>query len=525
MAIQHRTPFDLAAAERSHGWRDEFAWPLDHAGTYGPVMAFVRRVLVAIDRFSDLDLRDVLLVCAPRMIASAATLIETALLIKAADRWGLAIDGGPVEVYRLKGDTPPNDITFTQPSETMRKRLNWPLLRRVTRTKSWTPWSRMPAALLAPKTIAISHNSLLQEQARRASVGFHHADLLLNSEASHANFWEPDATERLFSVIKDALFGVEELSADMHERVADLSRTELAPHIAEALQLTSAARGIRRMPRAIWAGTGGYRPARAIRIEARRRGIPVTGFDHSAAAGFIAEREPLTLAELAVSDRFTVTSRGVLRMLTSDGNPSLLPNISRAEIVAGAGDPSFAWSLPPRDRVKNRTPRVLYVSGAFVGFRQRIPPRIPDVVKLDWQLRLTEALQTMAIELKTQMHPGGVLQGRPHPVNLVSVPSGQPFEISASWADVLLFDVVQSTTFTMALCTSRPIVLIDHGMNHFSDEMVSMLKQRCHVIPIARDDRNRPIVDFGMLEDALRVAADTRPDPSEFRRLYAGEFA
>ena len=50
-------------------------------------------------------------------------------------------------------------------------------------------------------------------------------------------------------------------------------------------------------------------------------------------------------------------------------------------------------------------PRVLYVSGAFIGFRQRIPPRIPDVVKLDWQIRLVKMLAAMKIELKARCIP------------------------------------------------------------------------------------------------------------------------
>ena len=523
--IPQHLPFDLAAAERMNGWRDRFVWPLDHAAISVPVTAFVRRVIAAVDTYSDPDLRDVLLVCVPRMTASATMLIETALLIKAAACSDLMFDGGPAAVYRLSGETPPTDMQFTQPSEAARRPLNWPLLRRIARAKSWTPWYRLPATLLASKTVAISHNPLLQAHARHAWVRFYHADLMADLSAAYTGSWQSGSSERLFAVIAEALSAVEGLDANTRAMVIDLCRAETSAHIEEALHLVAAARRIRRMPSAIWAGTGGYRPARAIRIEARRRGIPVTGFDHSAAAGMVAEREALTLAELSVSDRFTVTGVKIAQMLNANGNPSLLPTVSQPEIIAGLGDPSFAWRLPQRNGVGRKTPRVLYVSGAFIGFRQRIPPRIPDVVKLDWQLRLTESLKNMAVELKTQMHPGGVLQGRPHPVSLVSKPSGQPFEAAASWADVLLFDVVQSTTFTMALCTDRPIVLIDHGMNQFTDEMTAMLRRRCRILPVGRDDRNRPMIEFAMLEDALGVAAGSNPDASEFRLLYAGEFA
>jgi len=519
-----KVPFDLAAAEKLGEWRDGFEWPLDHDSIYGPTMAFVRRVIGGLDRFPEGETRDVLTVCLPRMIASTVTLIETALWLEAAESRGIELIGGPASVYRLKGLPVPQDLAFTAASEAKVVALNFEYLRRVARVKSWTPWRRLPAALTAPEAVAITHNPLLRAEASRRAVGYRHASAMLTLD--RMGELPEDRLDHLLSVVRAELGAVGGLSEGRRLIISDLITEICRPHCEEAQTLVSAARRIRRLPRALWGGSGGFRPARAIRIEARRRGVPVTGFDHSGSAGMIAEREALVLAELCVSDRFVAPTDKSVEMIEAGEPDLLMPLSGEARIEAGDGDPSMAWRLPPADgRAERPKPRVLYISGAFVGFRQRVPPRIPDVVKLDWQIRLIQTLQAMPIDLRTQMHPGGILQGRPHPAAAFGTPSGSNFEQAAPWADVMVFDVVQSTTFTLALTTDRPIVLIDHGMNRFTPAMRSLLARRCRILKVGRDDRNRVSVDAGAMAQAIQEAARDRPDPAIFRSLFAGRYA
>ena len=131
----------------------------------------------------------------------------------------------------------------------------------------------------------------------------------------------------------------------------------------------------------------------------------------------------------------------------------------------------------------------------------------------------------MNIELKSQMHPGGVLQGRPHPVNAFCTPSNRRFEEAKEWAQVFVFDVIQSSTFPMALVTYKPIVLLDHGMNAFSKSMKTLLNQRCLVLDVERDERNRVMINKDLLEQSIMEAAKMSPDPTPFSDLYAGDYA
>lgn len=487
-------------------------------------MLFVRGVIARFDMLPQSEVKDSLLVCLPRVLATSLSIIETALWVQKMELCGKSFYGGPVDVYTLAGRKMPHDIEHTAPAEPFVKTLRFAKIRSVARTKSWTSWRELPVALLAPEATAITHNALLRSNASKKKVNFQHAEVLLNADLN----WKPcaDHTHEMLSIPCKEIDRVELLSLEKREIVKQIIFKNCSAHCEEAQVLTHSARRIAKLPPEIWGGAGGYRPARAIRIEAQRRGSWVVGHDHSCSTGMIDEQEGLALAELAVANEFVLPTDKSLSLFQSDSSKPLLPKTGQAKLSYLNGDSSLAWELPKLKTYRGvtRKPRVLYVSGAFIGFRQRIPPRIPDVVKLDWQIRLIKMLVSMDIEFKSQMHPGGVLQGQPHPANVFCAASNSIFEKAAEWAQVFVFDVVQSTTFPLALVTDRPIVLIDHGMSKFSKKMQTLLQQRCIILRVARDQRNRVIIKKDLLEHSIMEAAKMNPDPTPFREMYAGKY-
>ena len=83
---------------------------------------------------------------------------------------------------------------------------------------------------------------------------------------------------------------------------------------------------------------------------------------------------------------------------------------------------------------------------------------------------------------------------------------------------------MQSTTFPLALVTDRPIVLIDHGMNKFSEKMQTLLQQRCIILRVERDQRNRVVIKKELLEHSVMEAAKMIPDPTSFCEMYGGKY-
>jgi len=517
-------PFDLAAADRMEDWRDGFAWPLPHDAIYRMGMAVSRDFVGLLDVLDDPMLKDVFTLIGPLQMATLLTLLESALWIQHSEETGLRFSGGPKEIYMLRGVTAPINPEFTEPSTAYAPPLRHETLRRLVRTASWTPWYRMPGALLAPTATAISHNNLLRSHASDGAerLTFRHADTILAQGRRRMGHPARPDYDGLFERIGEIVERRAGLGPHLVARVMELFTAAARPVFDVGHELVCAARSVPRLPMRLWAGTGGYRPARALRIEARRRGGSVTGFDHSGSSGFIREIEGLAITEFTVSDRFFATTPRMAEIIEESGAHCLLGG--HTEIVGACGDPSFAGQLTQPWTGPHNPPRVLYVSGAYIGFRQRFPSRIPDILKLDWQLRFAAQLKNIPIDLLAQMHPGGLMRGKVHPVGQVAQLSNQNFETVADWADVFLFDVVQSTTFTLALCTDRPIVLIDHGMNKFSGAILEMLQRRCTILKVGHDDRNLPQIDAAALEDALCGSLE-RADPTECRALFAGEYS
>lgn len=520
-----KIPFDLAAVHSKTKWQENFEWPLDHLSIYDPCMSFVRRVMLRFDALPQELSKDVFLLCLPRVLATSLSIIETAMWTQEAELRGQSFFGGPPEVSVLSRKKNKKLLNFTQPAEPKTKVLRYPIIRNIARTKSWTPWRKLPLTFFDPVATAITHNSLLRLHASLQQVKFVHAESLLKQDAN----WKVDAdlTNEILALVCAEVDKIDCLLPEKQEIVRRLILVNCAPHYNESQLLMHSARCIKKIPSQIWGGSGGYRPARAIRIEARRRGSWVVGHDHSCTTGMIAEKESSVLADLSVADEFVLPTKKSVEIYEQGSDARLLPKTGQAKLSWLQGDPSMAPTGYYREKPNGivNKPRVLYVSGAFIGFRQRIPPRIPDIVKLDWQIRLVKMLSAMKIELKSQMHPGGVLQGRPHPVNAFCTPSNRRFEEAKDWAEVFVFDVIQSTTFPMALITHTPIVLIDHGMNKFNKNMKMLLSERCLILNVERDARNRIMIDSELLELSIMKAATMTPDPTPFSEMYAGDYA
>ena len=78
-----------------------------------------------------------------------------------------------------------------------------------------------------------------------------------------------------------------------------------------------------RLPRALWSGTGGFAPARALGMEIKRRGGTVRRFDHGGTMSMMAEPYFLAHQEFAVSTDYVVPSPAVARQAVWDrlGHP------------------------------------------------------------------------------------------------------------------------------------------------------------------------------------------------------------
>ena len=466
--------------------------------------------------------RDIGVMMAAYTVAAVLPLAEAASLIAAERETGIRLVGDVPELLYLRGDA--IDRPARRGGRSLKPHLPppWPLFRQAARTASWTRWPYLPLTLLRPNAVALSHNPLLIDVARRSRsrLGFIHGETLLHKARSAGHSASLAAADAVAGILADKVLRSVVLPDDLHARLGALVEDQCAWFAAEAGGDLAALRRAR-LPRHVWAGTGGYWPVRAISLEVLRRDGTVNRFDHGGGTGLNRYRNSWALSDLSVSNRFYVATAPQAARLAASGALDLLAPAAGTQVASGVGDPLCA-AVPMRRAARTSSRRsVLFGPGPLLGFRQLVPALLPDPVALDWQLRLVALLKALPVDLICRPHPEGLLRGQRHPVADLIPPATEPFEALVPRTDVFVFDYVQSTTFYEAVCTDRPIVLLQMGRPAYAGEMAEAIARRCRVVPVRFDADNLPQVDRDVLESAV-CDGPGEVDPGFFRGLIMG---
>ena len=508
-------------------WRDCFVWPVSFDTLFQLSHRLQRRFVELLSALQG-DERDVMTLAKP--LSGTAIVMETALALQAEHASGLHLIGPP-ELDMLRGTAQPDSAAESSLDDMgaygRTKQIPHLAVRRLLRTMSWTPLTRLPATLGAPQALAITHNPLLVAEARRmrARLQFRHAAPLLEQmerSAPGASLLNgPEQVGALADHALDRLTDDDALTVEMRRRTIALLRPVYLRNLAQAARTLGALRRAKRIPRVLWAGTGGFAPTRALSIEVRRRGGSVTRFDHGGTMPLLAEPYYLAHRELAVSTEYVLPSTMAACQTAISRAADLARPLGLDSVTGGRGDPGLDPGLRST-RPAARAPRVLFVGTAFYGFSQTYPPFPPAPIYLDWQHRILEMLGSLPIELIHKPHPGGLFRGGPPGVEHLARIDPRPFEQAMADVDCFVFDIAASTTFSIALSTDRRIVLLDFGCMRFSEEIRPLIEARCRIVPILCDDRNRATVDAEALEAAV-CAPGPAPDPTPFRRLFLAD--
>ncbi|MGD9537703.1 MAG: hypothetical protein AB7P52_08665 [Alphaproteobacteria bacterium] len=521
--------YGFEALDAAPGWEERLCWPTmpDMLRALGD--AVCRRLLALIAEEQDELARQALLVATLRMVNPFMVLAEAALIAAAEARGALAIIGGPPELAALREDAAAVQVT---PDRRLGKgvldvaAVRWARLRGLARTASWTAPHLLPFACLLPQATAVSHNALLRAYAResKARVRFAHGtNLLFEARQRTPEPALPEALRAVPAKVADALVPlVDGLAAPYPERLrrAFLARIN-EPYRRLAADLLRL-RALPHLPRATWSGTGAAYATRLIAAEVRRRGGHVTGFDHGGVTG-ISQLLPLSaLVELAVADGFIVGTREWARLLEHSGVAELAAPVSRAALGHAAGEPTFAAAARVATKRRTGRPRVIYVCHPYYGYRQFAIAGCRDPIYWDFQRRVVEALRRLDIELLCKPHPEGFFVGQRNPIEALAPTSYRRFEEHLGDADLFLFDAPTSTTFSEALCTDRPVVLLDRAAQYpVNPTLAPELARRCRIVPVGFDAAGRLRFDEAALEDAIAGAPEAA-DPGYFRALLAG---
>ncbi len=511
-------PVTLAAAEAiGPDWRDRLAWPQPSADSVNVLTRVFQNYLDTVLQIEDGDSRTVALMC--RRFMPILAIVQVAAQMSGEEGVGTNFVGTQ-EIGYLRG----HDDTIIEetagslllPASTIRFRA----LRRMLRINTWTPPSRLLRVMLAPQGIAIQHNALMRDWIRqqRALIRAAYTDEVFQS--SRAERLSVD-TAGIAAKLAAGITRLPGIADSITERLRTLIERMLFEDAEDAASLCGQLRAQASIPKLLLTGTGSQRVSRALGLEVLRRGGSVTRFSHGGSDLLLDFPDAFAERDLLVSSNFVVPSAasahiGVVETATARAN-----RFRPVEVLAGRGDPSLdPGKASYRAYKPGARPRVAYVSTAYYGFHQVLPPLLPAPLYFDWQIRLLNLLRRLPVDVICKPHPEGLYNSSPLLAPYCDIYPA-PFEKMLSKADVLVYDFAATTTLSIGLCTDRPIVLIDHGAMRFNDTVSPHIKARCRVVRASWDSRNRPVVDSDELADAV-CGQPWRVDPSYFRNLFLG---
>jgi len=513
-------PTDLEAALRLSDWRERVWWPVGIAEANRIGADQVRAALAWAKPHDDL-LRDAALLALPNILAYGRAIVFLALAASRAGRARVQLLSDEPELsYLLNGEGAlPGRSAPILAAEPMR----FELARRLLRIRSWSSSLRTAAALVNPSAVAISHNILLRKAAAECDrpVGFRHSDSILAGARRRSPPALPQAQGHDLSSLALAVLGDAVPDEPYRTRTLALLEAVARPHLALAVTDVRAMRNAR-LPKSVWSGSGGLYAPRAIGIEVLRRGGDVVRFDHGKPKGFVEAREIDALVEFAVSSEFVVPTEEAAEITRRYSDETLLPWMKHPRIRGTGGDPTFARLPAMRARREpSRRLRVVYAPTQLLGFRQLLPVQAHDVIYLDWQMRVAEALSELPIELICQPHPEGLFRGRPHPLAKVAASVSGNFDAQLERADVFVFDYPSTTAMWEVACTDARIVFIDIGAGEMTPTVAKLFRDRARIVATSHDAANRPQLDRAALRDAV-LASSGPVDPMPLRRLLVG---
>lgn len=269
-------------------------------------------------------------------------------------------------------------------------------------------------------------------------------------------------------------------------------------------------------------GTGGSYVFRyySYRFQAQER--PVVRFAHGGDPQLF---EDLAIGEheMAYADLYVAHGAGeaeVMNRRISDDRFRI--TTGKKPVIVGIGSEyhrRIAVGAGNRASTQRRPERVAIVTAAFLNER-RPPPlyKLQDVHYLNWYARLTSQLQSSGFEVIVKRHPKARLAGVKLFHSDVRELLGVPFEPTAIGADAFIFDFAGSA-FMEALCTDRPIVLVDLPVRRFNADTLADLGQACEIVHAEFDDQNRVVVDSVELIEAINA-----PVKIDFRRQFVDHF-
>ena len=262
---------------------------------------------------------------------------------------------------------------------------------------------------------------------------------------------------------------------------------------------------IGRLPHRLLLTNLGLPAYRAAALAMRRHGVEIVGFHHGNDMG----AQPFPggdIVDFLAVDRFVVPSAACLRWRRETYARGPLPAVHPVQFERVQLPLYDEWRQAGRRAPLPRKVEMVMI----VGY----PPnwlRYPHMAahwaltQFDVEVALIEALGRGGFKVLYKAHPEFERETRALFKNLPCAFVGGHLERCWQVADAFVFPRISSTSFGFALCTNRPVVLLDVESQNWLKEAHALLARRCRMVPASLEEGARLSFDEDALVAALRA--------------------
>ena len=527
--MNKKIPFDFKASLNMPMWHKDFTNVVNEEDVNVLLKQQNENIVKYIKSLKNNDKRDNFLLSLPSIMDRVNGYIIALLAIQGCDKNNLELASTLGEVNFLKtGDkkyleNKTKIILSEKPIRTY-------FIRRVVRTLTWIKWWKLPLTIFKPDIIAVGHNEILIQKARKSKqrIYFYQAsELLRNINKNNIEYQKSEYFDDLPQETYQALIGNLEIEVIYLERFNQLVNSLIKECLLRDAKALYQCSQYSKLPKNIWIGTGTAYSFRLLALAVLRNGGSVTSFTHATGSVLAPSCHRMYYGEFAVTNNFVDITPKAKEFFYKNYLKQFPVSINQPFNISSIIQNNKFEKYQNYAINKNKRPVVIYMSTAIREFS--LGAAISnDMVYLKWQLNLTDILDKMNIDLICQPHPEGVFKDKTliHPLlRKYNLPNCS-FETIMQKADVFLIDYIHSTTVGEMLVTEKPIVRIGWGDNSVSygvsERLKPLLNNRCRNIQAKFDESGLPVIDEKKLENALTHNWKEKVNSTEFKELLIG---
>ena len=515
MIQKNKIPYDFYASLETKEWRKNFKSSINELDLNSFFLSQEERILSYIESLSCDKKKNLVLLCLPLITSRFNEILIATIMLKEGDNLGIEYVSKIPEVRFLK-----NGIDFIRDKK-IKTEPRFLFIRRIIRTLSWTKWYQFLSVFKTPDIVAISHNSTLRKYAKCSNekIYFIQASELLRKidsgqvkETHNLNITEI-SNDIYYVLLNDCI--IESTYQDRFNKLAHNLIIELLENGFDDLEKCYS---YDKFPSTIWTATPQEYFSRLFALSSLYHNGSSVGFSHSTTPIIAGTKNYSLINELSVTSSYVCMSKKSKNLISTTLTKKINPTLLYVD-----GDSMF-------ENINSKVifsdiPCVVYVNGAIKDL-SRGTVLINSMSYLEWQLRVSDFLDKLNINLIVQPHPEGVFKDLSikHPLLSKYNQEKRKFEDIMHQADVFLIDAANSSAFGMMLLTNKPVVLFDfYGeKNGYKSrpEVRKIIDKRCRVIDIHyNNNTNLPYFDYKSLSEALTMDWRESVDSSEIEEL------